>query len=243
MKSKKNILEKILIMILSCSLLILFTLMPAFASVAKQNYKSQLKRQGFPESYCEKLWNVHCEHPNWQFRPMNTGLDWNTAVKMETAGHRNLVYIQPNSAYCATRLYRSMSYGEYSSNSPFGYHYPVRDGSDRNQCGWIDATPMAVAFYMNPYSFIGNSATILQFELLQWEFGNNNRGYSEAVETVEAILKNTFMSSKANRFNNNFIDGNGHVKYRDSSGRWHYTGKTYAETICGISKKYNVSPG
>lgn len=243
MKSGKNIFEKFLIMILSCSLLILFTLMPAFASVSKQNYISQLKKQGFPESYCEKLWNVHCEHPNWQFRPMDTGLDWDSAVKAESSGRRNLVYIQPNSSYCATRLYRDMSSGYYTNGSPFGYHYPVRDGNDSYQCGWIDATPMAVAFYMNPCSFIGNSSTILQFELLQWEFGNNSKGYKEAVSTVEGIVKNTFMSSSYNRYNRNFIDGNGNIKYRDSRGSWHYTGKTYAETICEISKKYNVSPG
>lgn len=211
----------------------------AFAATAEEtSYKNELRTAGFPELYLEKLWQMHKAHPNWVFKAYDTGLDWDTAVATESAGQKNLVYIQPDSSYCATRLYRSQSVGEYTSKAGFDYDYVVRDGSDANQKGWIDATPMAVAYYMNPYTFIGNEITIMQYESLEWNFGDS---VSEAEAVIETMLTNTFMSKTANSYNSNYVS-DGNIIYKDTNGKTVATSVTYANAICTAAKENNINP-
>ena len=224
------------------SIVLLFTLtFPALAAESEASYKQSLINAGFPSSYVSKLYAVHKLHPNWVFKPYNTGLDWNTALNNETTAGKNTVYITPNGS-SATRLYRSESFGSYTSKAGFDYDYVVRDGSDANQSGWTDASRMAVAYYMNPMTFIGNDVTILQYESLGWSFANTDAGFDEAVSTVKTMLNGTFMASTANNYNSNYIDNSGNIKYVDTTGATKYLGYSFAYAICLAAKNNNLNP-
>ena len=233
-----------IVLITSCSLI------PAFAAESDASYKASLISQGFPDFYAEKLLQIHKKHPNWTFKPYMTNIDWDTAVANESVERKNLVYINPKGS-SATRLYRSMSVGSYVAKSGFDYDYVVRDGSDAEQRGWIDATPMAVAYYMNPYTFIGNDITILQYESLEWNFSS----VDEAEVAVEKMLTNTFMS-KTHNSNSDFteyitnskgvkrsyITSNGYAQYINTSGATVSLQTTYARIICDAAKANNINP-
>ena len=109
---QSGIKKRILAVLLICTLVLSCSFIHSFAATAEETaYKNALRTKGFPELYLEKLWQMHQKYPNWNFEPYQTGLDWDTAVAKESAAGKNLVYIQPDSSYCATRLYRSQSVG------------------------------------------------------------------------------------------------------------------------------------
>lgn len=229
--------------VLATALALLFaataSLIPA--SAANSAYESQLISKGFPEAYAKKLATVHNDHPNWDFIPVVNGLAWDTVVDNEYAGHRNTVYISPNNG-SATRLYCDQSSGTYAEKNGFPFSYVVRDGSNVNSDGWIDASKMAVAYYMNPYNFIGSDVTILQFASLEWNFPDNQKGNKAAYDAICGVLENTFMSVKRNSYNTKYVDNNGNIIYTDPSGKKQTLDYTYPMVICAAAKTYNMDP-
>lgn len=238
MKMKKYT-RKSLAVVLALVLTMLFTGISAVA--ANSAYENTLISEGFPESYAKRLATVHAKHPNWTFTPLITGLDWDASLATETSGHRNCVFIQPNGA-SATRLYRDQSTGTYTPKNGFDYSYAVRDGSTSQSRGWIDASKMAVSYYMNPLTFIGNDVTILQFESLNWNFADTTSGNQDAYNATVAILDSSFMSPKSNGWNADYIDSNGNIKYVDTNGATQTTTVTFPQAICGAAKTYNLDP-
>ena len=53
-------------------------------TVPDDQYVSELQAAGFPASYCNSLLALHQKYPNWQFVPVQTGLDWNTVIANES---------------------------------------------------------------------------------------------------------------------------------------------------------------
>lgn len=235
--SNYSLFKRVSSFILILTFLFSFATVNIFAAGDEATYKATLRSAGFPELYLDKLWKLHVAHPTWEFEAYNTGLDWDAAVAAESSGSRCLVYIA-SGGNSATRLYRSMSVGSYTSKAGFDYDYAVRDGSDANQTGWIDATPMAVAYYMNPYTFIGDEVTIMQFEKLSWNFAS----IAEAEAIVETMLAGSFMSKTPNARNANYIDASGNITYKDASGGTVGTSQTYANAICVAAQAKNVNP-
>lgn len=235
----KKYTRKSFAIVLALVLTMLFTGISAVA--ANSAYENTLISEGFPESYAKRLATVHAKHPNWTFTPLITGLDWDASLSTEASGHRNCVYIQPNGA-SATRLYRDQSTGTYTPKNGFDYSYAVRDGSTSQSRGWIDASKMAVSYYMNPLTFIGNDVTILQFESLNWNFADTTSGNQDAYNATIAILDSSFMSPKSNGWNADYVDSNGNIKYVDTNGATQTTTVTFPQAICGAAKTYNLDP-
>lgn len=235
----KKYTRKSFAIVLALVLTMLFTGISAVA--ANSAYENTLISEGFPESYAKRLAIVHAKHPNWTFTPLITGLDWDASLSTEASGHRNCVYIQPNGA-SATRLYRDQSTGTYTPKNGFDYSYAVRDGSTSQSRGWIDASKMAVSYYMNPLTFIGNDVTILQFESLNWNFADTTSGNQDAYNATIAILDSSFMSPKSNGWNADYVDSNGNIKYVDTNGATQTTTVTFPQAICGAAKTYNLDP-
>ena len=63
----------------------------ATTATPDDEYVQSLLVAGFPESYCNSLLALHQKYPNWQFVPVQTGLDWNTVVANESVVGRNLI--------------------------------------------------------------------------------------------------------------------------------------------------------
>lgn len=95
----------------------------------------------FPAIYRDSLRALKNQHPSWTFVPMNTGLDFNTAVSNEM-GAKSLIQKTSNNT----------AKGWVGSACP-------------TESGWYYATQPAVAYHMNPVNFLTESS-IFQFEQL-----------------------------------------------------------------------------
>jgi len=185
------------------------------ALTEEENYKASLAAKGFPVSYHEKLWQMHQSYPNWEFEALNTGVDWNTAVAEENASGKCTVDISETS-----RLLLSKSWGTYNQDGSFTY--TIIDGSQANQTGHLNTTPIAIAFFMDPRNFIGDVKTIFQFEKLAYDSSVHT------LEAVEQVVANSFMNNT--------------ISYTNTSGGTVNTGVRYAQVILQAGITYNVNP-
>lgn len=105
-------------------------------TVTDQDFETKLNGQGFPESYKKYLRALHTAHPNWVFKAMHVGDNFDIAVATE----KEISSIEISSGYCDT---------------------PQRV----TESGWCIATTEAVAYYLDPRNFLSENY-ILQFENL-----------------------------------------------------------------------------
>ncbi|HHV10512.1 MAG TPA: SH3 domain-containing protein [Clostridiales bacterium] len=138
--------------------------------IGDQAYADQLRSQGFPESYIPALVQLHSQYPQWEFRPYQTGLDWNAVIAAESVPAKNLI---PNSRSVE---WKSLESGAYDWKTDT---FTVYDGTT-----WVTASKEAIAYYMDPRNFLTANG-IFQFELLKYQSGYQN-AYG-----VENILKGT----------------------------------------------------
>ncbi|MBQ0015068.1 MAG: Ig-like domain-containing protein [Oscillospiraceae bacterium] len=190
------------------------------------------KFNGLPTAYINKLWELKQQHPNWQFEPMNTGLDWDTVINTEAQPKANTVWLSTSTA--VTRLYADRSVGTYTASRGLDYTYEVRDQGSGGY--YVDASVMAIAAFMNPYYFLDSDVTVLMFENLGW----GDLDYNTTVNNIEAMLTGTFMS-KSN-INTNYVSASGCVTYVNTSGQRVSTGDTYAALICTAAKNNKLNP-
>ena len=235
----KNLIKRFIAIVLILTFILSASMISSFAATAEETaYKAALTKAGFPTLYLDKLWQIHQKHPNWTFVAVNTGLDWDTAVAAESKLGTNVVWLSNTSIdKSATRLYRSQSEGDYTSSGIWDFSYYGRDYGTGGK--WISCTPMCVAFYMNPYSFIGNDVTILQFESLEWP---ENFTLAEAEAAVEAALTGTFMSKTRNSYNVNYVTDEGYIQYKNADGTTTVTDQTYAHVIAQAAYDANLNP-
>ena len=105
-------------------------------NVTDQTFENSLNSQGFPESYKKYLRAIHNSHPNWIFKSMMVGDNFDVAVATE----KEISSIEISSGYC--------------------------DSPQRiTESGWCIATTEAVAYYLDPRNFL-TEKYILQFENL-----------------------------------------------------------------------------
>lgn len=142
------------------SYIVISNLMPkkSFAAQSTENYSSKINN--YP-GYQSLIDNLKSKHPNWNFKLLYTGLDWNQVIKNETtASHgRNLVYYDKSGAWvCST-----CGNKEYDTGK------------------WRCASETAVSYYMDPRNWI-NEDYIFQFESLKFD------GSTQNIEGVKKIM-------------------------------------------------------
>lgn len=102
------------------------------------------KLENYP-GYIELINNLKKAHPNWNFRILYTGLDWNTVIRNEATHGRNLVSASKASAWicstCGDKLYDNGS--------------------------WKCASEAAISYYMDPRNSL-NESYVFQFEALSF---------------------------------------------------------------------------
>lgn len=168
----------------------------AFSSTAyAATYAQSLKDKGFPDSYIPYLVSLHEKYPNWVFEPLNTGLDWQTAVNGERSSHgKQLIEkssIYPSNYFCTcSNCYKNGS-------------YVIREGSN-----WVAASETAVKYYMDPRNFL-NEQYIFQFESTAYDGTQSKSG-------VEAILDGTWMHNSLIQY----VSTQGKTVYYDTSTKY-----------------------
>lgn len=131
-----------------------------------------LRQKGFPDSYCAKLAPLQAQYPSWDFRPVQTGLDFQAAVTAESAPGKNLVQSSSNDA----RKSMDAAAYDWKSNTWYGY-----DGAS-----WVCASSEYIAYCMDSRNFL-DATNIFQFESLNYQSYQNVAG-------TQNILNNTFMA-------------------------------------------------
>ena len=129
----------------------------------------------FPESYRVKLRELHKIYPEWEFQAMDTGLNWNDAVNVESSGGRSLIDVYDS----YSDVFKSKNTGDYNYSSG---RYIQKDG------GFCTANKYCVSYFMDPRNFL-NEENIFQFELLRFDD-------SFTVDSVDLVLSGTFMYNK-----------------------------------------------
>jgi len=151
------------------------------------DYYSELREEGFPESYLPYLAEIHSRHPNWLFNKETINLDFDEVVNNESAYGRNLLQ---GSAF--SQNYFSMDINTYNILSNVFSEYPTENG-------WFNASSEAIAFYLDPRNYL-NEKYIFAFEALQY---NNEHD----AETISKILQyQTFWPTVYNGYEGNVSD-------------------------------------
>lgn len=145
---------------------------PTFVRAEKTEYSFDESLKSFPSSYHSALKKLHEAYPNWQFKPLETGLTWNTVLNAEMEDDKNVV---PTNA-------------DYTLKSKAVDDYNIETNTFiQKDVGWVKAATPTVAYFMDPRNFL-DEKYIFQFEKLSYD-------ESHTVEGVEAILKDTFMEN------------------------------------------------
>ena len=132
----------------------------------------------FPESYRPYLRHIHEMYPYWQFKPVNTGISWDTLVDNEinkSGQVKSLIYC---TSYAPHYNWRSTS---------VGYNYKTDTWSYYDGPYWFAASDALVKYYLDPRTYLYEDY-IFVFESLSYQAGMQNES------GVEAILAGSFMS-------------------------------------------------
>ena len=140
------------------------------AKASTDDFAQSLK--AFPKSYHSALEALHKQYPNWKFKAIDTGLDWEDVVNGECKG-----LVQGS----ASDLIKSNAAGDYD---PATGKYTQRDAG-----GWVRTTKANTAYFVDPRNFL-DTKRVFMFEANTFD----KSAHTQA--GVEAILKGTFMSNK-----------------------------------------------
>ena len=146
-----------------------------FEGVSEENFEQMLVNQGFPESYKPYLRALHQKYPNWSFKAIKTGIDWETAVSNESVVGRNLVNKSSKTSW------KSTADGAFDWDNNY---WPGFDGDS-----WQAASEEIVRYYMDPRNFLDSTYV---FQFLDHKYDSNIHTY----KGLESMVKGTFMESR-----------------------------------------------
>lgn len=151
--------------------------------------KTEFTNLGFPSSYHEKLAILKTAHPEWEFRSIDTNLDFKEAVNSLGIASRSLVQksASNNYAYLATD---SASFDYYNDK-----YIPYDASASSNP--WYNANYDTIAYYLDPRNFLSDMY-IFQFELLAYD---NTISDSILTNTISTIFNGDYL----NKFTSHFI--------------------------------------
>lgn len=172
----------------------------------------------------EKIQELQKKYPNWKFKILYTGLDWNEVIKNEYTGHgaspKNLVY--KNSNYQGEWICSICGDRAYDNGS------------------WRCTSEQGIKYMMDPRNSL-NEADIFQFE----ELTNSECN----IETLKAMTKGTFLEGHEqgiiNTANNNNVNGYYIVarliQEQGTSGTVLTAGKGYNNEYVGYYNAFNIA--
>lgn len=143
-----------------------------------EGYKKELLDAGFPESYCTALMKLHADYPNWEFVAWDTGLDWEEAVKAESAVGKNTV------AGSSISSYKSISKGAYNLKTNTWVSF--------DSGGWVSASEEIVAYYMDPRNFLD---PYYIFQFMDQTYSAEN----QTEKGLKTVVQGTFLNTKSYR--------------------------------------------
>lgn len=172
---KKNIKRLNFLLVIGILLIIILNLFPCAASAVAQKTSSDISSintSKYP-GIKEKIETLKKIYPNWNFKVLYTGLDWNQVIASEYTGHgsapKNL--IEESNSYKGEWICSICGNKVYDSGN------------------WKCASSKAIAYMMDPRASI-NPSDVFQFLELSY---NNETGYSKSV--VQQLVRGTFLDN------------------------------------------------
>ena len=187
----------------------------AAANGAVSSYQQQLIAAGFPSAYAAKLALLKEKYPNWEFQPMEVGVELEEAVANERTPHSQQL-IQKTSSNNTRNFYCTCSSCYRNGN------YVIQEGSS-----WVSASESAVEYYMDPLNFL-DERYIFQFETTAYSSAQTTAG-------IETIIKNTWMYNSLITYK----DSSGTTRTYTSSA--YPNGVKYSQAILDAAKGSGTS--
>jgi len=163
--------------ILALSLLTPFLPTQVLQSLAAQKadaaFEQQLAAEGFPESYKQKLRELHAKYPNWEFKAYQTGLSWQEVVREESKLGRNLVH--------------TTSKDSWKSKDAAAYNASTNTWKGFDTSAWVAANPDIIGYYMDPRNFL-DGRYVFQFQTQGYDPASQN------AEGVRMLAANSFLN-------------------------------------------------
>lgn len=150
-----------------------------------EELKTLFKNAGFPESYWSKLAIMKQAHPNWNFKAINLGLDFNTAVTSENTLGLSLIQVTSSTNDVGYLNTSSGSYNYYTDT------YNAFDGTT-----WYAANYDTIAYYMDPRNFLSDMY-VFQFEGLSYD---NTLSDSLYLNSINTIFSGDYLLNYSNDF-------------------------------------------
>lgn len=182
-------------------------------------YEQELAK--FPQTYQEKIKELHKIYPNAIFVAQNQFYDWKKNKEVEVIWNGFLNY-EKNTSSRKNRSLVNSSDG-YKSTESWSYNYYTNKFTNFGGSGWHAANDDTVAYYLDPRNFL-TEQNVFMFESLYYHDYQTKAG-------VEKILEGTFMANKT-----------GYIEYYDTSGTKQKLNMTYADIILQAGKENNISP-
>lgn len=139
-----------------------------------EDLKLEFKNAGFPESYWSKLAIMKKAHPTWNFKAVNLGLDFNTAVSNESIIGRSLIQVTG-----------SVNDVGYLNTSEGAYNYYTDKYNALDGSSWYAANYDTVAYYMDPRNFLSDMY-VFGFEGLSYDSSLSDELYKKSINTIFA---------------------------------------------------------
>ncbi len=164
------------------------TYLKAASSLITDALATEFKNAGFPDSYFEKLAVLKTAHPNWNFKAVNTGLDFNTAVLNQSYGDRSLLRISMSNNYA----YLAIDASSFDYRNDKYIPYDSKTGSDP----WCKANTSTIAYYLDPRNFL-DDMYIFQFETLSYDESISDE---KILNSINSIFGNDYLKNYSNDF-------------------------------------------
>lgn len=167
------------------------TVIPVLNPADFAEYTSYLTALGFNEpGYVEKLAALHALHPNWQFVPVNTYINWNVAVNEESISGKSCTYSSNQGYYLTdsgkfdylTNTFYSIDAGCYAANSnTVGYYLDPRNWlTEKNIFMFEDLT-------YQPYQSVSAVNSVLENNVNLKS--HVNAFHSASSQTIDGVTK------------------------------------------------------
>lgn len=140
-----------------------------FTHTIDQNYANELRTKGFPESYVEKLVQMHAQHPNWNFEISYVDATLDEATNGEYSPINKNLISTSNTAQLSTDP-GAYSNGVYTQFEP----------------GWYAPSWETLRYYLDARNFLDDNS-IFMFEQLSFSETQNQ-------SVVQNILNGSFMA-------------------------------------------------
>lgn len=146
-------------------------------SLLTDDLKTQFKNAGFPESYWESLAFLKNAHPNWNFRAINTGLNFEDVVQNEWYGSKSLLRRSMSNNYAYLEV------GPSSFNYKEDYYIAFDDvtGSDP----WYRVNTQTISYYLDPRNFL-KDMYIFQFKSLSYDSSVDENKLKDSINSIFA---------------------------------------------------------